>query len=105
MKDLHLVDLGFELSRPFDPYAQLLSVLPPLSSALMPEPLAALMTADTSPLKPFYPTVFDIDTEGTRSDWEVSLEPVSAGLESDDCDFLGRCYPSVYRRRSFAWCL
>jgi 5'-3' exoribonuclease 1 len=73
---LNEVDVSFELSQPFLPYAQLLSVLPPLSSALLPEPLAQLMLSPTSPLLKYYPENFEIDMDGKRQEWEgVALLP------------------------------
>jgi len=55
---------------PFLPYQLLLSVLPPKSSNLIPEPLNLLLTDDNSPLKPFCPDIFDVDLAGKRKEWE-----------------------------------
>lgn len=52
------------------PYQQLLSVLPPSSSQLLPPPLCNLLTEKSSPLKKFYPDVFDIDVAGKKNEWE-----------------------------------
>jgi 5'-3' exonuclease len=57
-------------SQPSTPFQQLLSVLPPKSAQLIPEPMSSLLTNVDSPLLPFCPTKFDIDLSGKRQDWE-----------------------------------
>jgi len=52
------------------PFLQLLTVLPPLSANLLPEPLDKLITADNSPIKEFYPDTFEVDVSGKRREWE-----------------------------------
>lgn len=60
----------FELGQPFDPVLQLMAVLPPLSSPLVPSPLRHLMLEDCSPLAYWYPKEFEIDMDGKRNEWE-----------------------------------
>ena len=55
---------------PSAPFQQLLSVLPPKSASLIPEPLSKLLTDESSPLKEFCPDVFEIDLAGKRKEWE-----------------------------------
>ena len=54
----------FEPGEPFLPLVQLMAVLPPLSSAAVPKPLAALMTDAASPLADQYPTRLRLDLNG-----------------------------------------
>jgi len=68
----HLSDLSikFTKGRPFEPITQLLAVLPPKSSKLLPESLAKLMIQDNSPISNFYPENFQIDMNGKKNVWE-----------------------------------
>jgi 5'-3' exonuclease len=62
---------------PSSPFRQLLSVLPPKSSALLPPPLDSLLTSKSSPLSPFCPEKFHIDMAGKRKEWEgVVILPI-----------------------------
>ena len=49
------MELTFEMSEPFLPYEQLLSVLPAASKALLPPTLQGLMEEDWSPILDYYP--------------------------------------------------
>lgn len=61
---------------PNSPYQQLLSVLPPKSANLLPEPLCSLLTDESSPLKPYCPDNFAVDISGKKQEWEgISLVP------------------------------
>ena len=63
--------ISFELGKPFDPFQQLLSVMPPSSAVHLPEPYRWLMTEPArSPIADFYPAQFPVDYEGKRADWE-----------------------------------
>lgn len=64
----------FTLGKPFAPLEQLMGVLPSLSSALVPAPLAELMTAETSPILHFYPLQFESDLNGKRNAWEAVVK-------------------------------
>ncbi|GMI50271.1 hypothetical protein TeGR_g6441 [Tetraparma gracilis] len=59
----------FDQGKPFPSLVQLLSVLPPQSSKLLPDSYAALM-GEESPLVEFYPRVFETDANGKRQSWE-----------------------------------
>ena len=60
-------------SIPSNPFLQLLCVLPPSSSKLIPEPLCHLLTDDQSPIKEFYPSDFEVDVSGKRQSWEGTV--------------------------------
>jgi len=55
--------------RPFKPFEQLLSVLPPQSATLLPKPLRSLMTSPTSPLSVYYPDDFTVDMFSADREW------------------------------------
>ena len=55
IKDFSGMELTFEMSEPFLPYEQLLSVLPAASKALLPPTLQGLMEEDWSPILDYYP--------------------------------------------------
>ncbi len=64
----------FESSEPFPSLAQLLSVLPPQSSSLLPKPLGELMIHPSSPIINFYPPEFTTDPNGKRQPWEAVVQ-------------------------------
>lgn len=55
---------------PLSPFQQLLAVLPPKSSNLLPYPLNNLLLTDDSPLKEFCPEKFDIDLSGKKHEYQ-----------------------------------
>lgn len=84
----------FDIGTPFPSLAQLLSVLPPQSSTLLPAPLGDLMLEPNSPLISYYPPDFTSDPNGKRQSWEaitqipfiesdILLETVEKVLEGD----------------------
>ena len=67
----------YRLNYPLLPFQQLLSVLPPKSASLLPEPLNKLLTNDDSPIKEYYPDEFEIDLAGKKNDWQgVVIIPI-----------------------------
>jgi len=58
-------------SSPSTPFQQLLCVIPPKSSNLIPIPICQLLTDSISKIKQFCPTTFDIDLSGKKNDWEA----------------------------------
>jgi 5'-3' exoribonuclease 1 len=64
----------FEMGTPFPSLGQLLSVLPPQSSTLLPKALGELMLHPSSPLIEFYPPDFTSDPNGKRQAWEAIVE-------------------------------
>ena len=67
----HKTDHPF--SQPSTPFQQLLCVLPPKSSGLIPEPLSSLLTNPNSSLKEFCPATFKVDLSGKRQEWEGTV--------------------------------
>jgi 5'-3' exoribonuclease 1 len=61
---------AFPRNKPVLPFIQLLSVLPPQSSHLLPFPCDKIITSEVSPLKNFYPMDFEVDCSGKRREWE-----------------------------------
>lgn len=61
----------FELGRPFQPFQQLLGVLPPASRTILPEAFRHLMVSPESPILHFYPENFHTDLNGKQHDWEA----------------------------------
>lgn len=60
----------YDVSFPNPPFQQLLSIMSPKSSALVPFPLSELMLSASSPVIEFYPSTFPIDLAGKRKEWE-----------------------------------
>jgi 5'-3' exoribonuclease 2 len=70
------VDTTFNLSTPYQPFLQLLSVLPPDSAHALPTKYADLMTDKYSLMKEFYPDDFKVDLNGKKKAWQgVTLLP------------------------------
>jgi 5'-3' exoribonuclease 1 len=102
----------FESGTPFPSLAQLLSVLPPQSAELLPEPLAELMIHPSSPLNPYYPQDFTTDANGKRQSWEavvqipfidadVLLDTVERVMEADEkADDESKLLSNAERRRN-----
>ena len=68
----------FVENEPSSPFLQLMSVLPPQSSHLLPQPFANLITNKTSSISKYYPTEFEIDLSGKRREWEgIVIIPVA----------------------------
>jgi len=103
-------------SIPFTPFQQLLSVLPPKSAHLIPEPLCNLLTDKESPLIKFCPDNIKIDLAGKRQEWEgitilpmVDIKTVRrvyheniAKVKKSDMrrDVLGKCISYKYSQES-----
>jgi 5'-3' exonuclease len=60
--------IQFSLSAPFSPLCQLLAVLPPESSNLLPSPFHTVMTSKDSPLNGFYPSYAELFQSLSLSD-------------------------------------
>lgn len=58
---------------PSTPFQQLLCVLPPKSANMIPQPLNRLLLNESSPLKQFCPSTFEIDVAGKRQEWEGTV--------------------------------
>jgi len=57
-------------TKPTTPFIQLLSVLPPQSSHLIPSPLCDLLTDEKSEMKKYCPNTFNVDLAGKKQEWE-----------------------------------
>ncbi|CAH1395383.1 unnamed protein product [Nezara viridula] len=64
-------DFKFDLSAPFQPFQQLLAVLPAASKNIVPEPFQDLMASPNSPIIQFYPPDFETDLNDKLNDWEA----------------------------------
>ncbi|KAK1937234.1 putative 5'-3' exoribonuclease (XRN2) [Babesia divergens] len=72
-----VLGITFELSAPITPFEQLMMVLPPAASYLLPSIFSGLMTDPESPLRRYYPEDFDVDMDDTNVQWGgVTLLPV-----------------------------
>ena len=60
----------YKESIPMLPFQQLLSVLPPKSHRLIPEPLNKLLSDENSDIKKYCPDKIEIDVSGKRQEWE-----------------------------------
>ena len=67
-------EMPFGETEPFPSLAQLLSVLPPQSADLLPNPMAELMLDPASPLAEYYPPDFKSDPNGKRQPWEAVVQ-------------------------------
>jgi 5'-3' exonuclease len=57
-------------TQPLLPFQQLLAVLPPKSSQLLPKPLNTLLTNNDSVIKEYYPDVFEVDLSGKKREYQ-----------------------------------
>ncbi|GLV41654.1 pacman [Carabus blaptoides fortunei] len=71
IRDFSNLKLEYDLGKPFQPFEQLLAVLPAASKNLLPEPYRELMTAETSPIIDYYPPDFRTDLNGKKQEWEA----------------------------------
>ena len=60
----------YKETKPFDPLLQLLCVLPPKSSDLLPEEIKPILTDKNSVFKKYCPDNFYIDLEGKSREWQ-----------------------------------
>tara|TARA_B100000401_G_scaffold223311_1_gene151114 strand:+ start:2201 stop:3916 length:1716 start_codon:yes stop_codon:yes gene_type:complete len=106
----------FEVNTPVSPYLQLLSVIPPQCSDILPSPLDKI-TTDVK-LRDYFPKDFDIDLSGKRREWEgiaivpfVDIEVLTKEYEDKICqvseqdqrlNVVGKSY--IYRNVDITYC-
>jgi 5'-3' exonuclease len=93
--DFFELEVSFEQTRPLKPLSQLMCVLPPQSSALVPASYAALMTDVDSPIGYMYPLRFTVDKFRNFfvSEAVPHLPPMDAGAVQsavEDCAMSAR---------------
>ena len=71
INDMEIMNMEFNLSQPFEPYQQLMSVLPSLCSEIVPVAFRKLMVDNNSPIIDFYPSTFETDLNGKTHEWEA----------------------------------
>jgi|688.fasta_scaffold80872_2 5'-3' exoribonuclease 2 len=59
----NILSFKFDKNEPLTPYEQLLAVLPPESSSILPKPFTDLMISNNSEISNFYPCINDIKIE------------------------------------------
>lgn len=67
-----ILSFKFEKHEPLSPYEQLLAVLPPESSHILPQPVSELMTSANSKIYNFYPELDSIKVE-IKSEYEKTI--------------------------------
>jgi len=77
LRNAHRFEIQFEASKPFEPYGQLMGVLPAVSGTkALPESYQRLMSDPNSPIIDFYPEDFKLDLNGKKYAWQaVALLP------------------------------
>ncbi|KAK9279110.1 hypothetical protein L1049_012785 [Liquidambar formosana] len=70
LKGMSQVKVKFQKGSPFKPFDQLMAVLPPRSAHALPKAYQELMTNEQSNIIEFYPSDFDVDTDGKRYMWQ-----------------------------------
>lgn len=74
--NLEEFEITFEQGTPFQPFEQLMSVLPAASNHNLPEVFRALMSDPDSEIIDFYPEDFEIDMNGEKQSWRgIALLP------------------------------
>lgn len=73
LRNLASYNITFDEGRPFTPLLQLLSVLPPQSSAFLPNSYGHL-TSPHSPLSLYFPQDFEVDANEKRTSWESLVQ-------------------------------
>jgi hypothetical protein len=97
-------EIVFQLSKPLQPFQQLLACLPPYSGTLLPTPYRNLMTSPDSRLRDFYPDDFELDMNGKKREYEavVLLPFIDIHLLLEETrDLPSRLNPEEQKRNTF----
>jgi len=76
----------FQLNTPVDLLLQLLCVLPPQSSSLLPSQLQTIMLQPS--LHKFYPKTIDVDCSGKRKEWEGIVKLPMINIKTIESEFI-----------------
>ena len=93
----------YKINEPVSPFLQLLCVIPPQSSFLLPKPLNEILHTKKDKVKDFFPTDFEINYDGKKKAWEgvVELPPVNVRLLKDEMEtFLPKVEAEDMKRNS-----
>ena len=82
LKKININKFDFNLGKPLKPVVQLLSVLPPQSSYLLPHKYRYLMLKDISPIINLYPCDYKLDMLYKRKYWQCI--PILPDLDIDE---------------------
>lgn len=88
-------------NQPYQPFLQLLSVLPPKSNSLLPSPLSGIMM--NSNLLSSYPDTFEVDMDGKKNEWEgvVKLPPLDYVTLEREYEKIVKAVDERDKRRNF----
>ncbi|AFZ79041.1 5'-3' exoribonuclease 2, putative [Theileria equi strain WA] len=64
-----VMDMKFDISSPITPLEQLMMILPPKASYLLPDVLGKIMNDPKSPLSRYYLTKIEVDMDNTNVKW------------------------------------
>ncbi len=65
--------VAYPATQPHAPILQLLSVLPPKSAGLLPEPFRSLVVSEGFELRDQFPDTVEVDLGGCKADWEATV--------------------------------
>jgi 5'-3' exoribonuclease 1 len=89
--------INYESTNPIEQFEQLLSVIPPKSSNLLPSPLNLLLKNMDSPIKKYCPDTIEVDLSGKKNDWEgVVLLPMVDQMQITNA--LNQCKNQIDKR-------
>jgi 5'-3' exoribonuclease 2 len=88
----NILSFKFEKNEPLTPFEQLLAVLPPESSDILPDPFSSLMTCKESDIYHFYPETSTIKVE-IKSEYEKTIL-----VPFIDVDLLRKTFKSTFEK-------
>ncbi|OAF71578.1 hypothetical protein A3Q56_00681 [Intoshia linei] len=72
--DLTKLDTHVNMDKPLNPFYNLMLILPPQDSSLLPEAFRPLMTDKNSPLIKYFPKTVEVDENGETVEWKFILK-------------------------------